>query len=331
MGFMNSALMWGGLGVLGVSVPVIIHLLKRYRVIQWGAMALLLKTLKRRRRKIRMEDLIVLLLRCLALLFLALALMRPTILSRGGAWLMGASRVGMVIAIDASYSMAHGEVGNRFEQARRQAKAILSTVNPGDPVTIVLMGSRPRVLARLVGYEERRVENILDEATPLPEHLNLEFCLERVRQLMTEMKTPLRECYIISDAQAATWQTLTDKAIAELRAMAKAPDTKAKVYFVQVSSGHEENLAITRLEFAGGTVRRGASAQFVAEVVNKGLATRDTIPVSGGPQGLARPRLLGMSRSRGKVGTLRQARGAHSPHGSFSKCSRAHSPRRSRQ
>ena len=63
-----------------VSVPIIIHLLqrRRFRKVQFSAMEFLERALRRTRRRVLLEDMLLLLLRTLAVLFLILALARPT-------------------------------------------------------------------------------------------------------------------------------------------------------------------------------------------------------------------------------------------------------------
>jgi len=69
---------WIGLGA--VSLPIIIHLLnrRRFRLRQWAAMQFLLDSLKRNRRRLQIEELILMALRCLVLFLLALAIARFT-------------------------------------------------------------------------------------------------------------------------------------------------------------------------------------------------------------------------------------------------------------
>src|SRR5207247_4066863 len=68
-------------GAGAVSVPVIIHLLnrRRYRVVTWAAMRFLLAAQKQNIRRMRLEQLILLVLRVLivALLVLAMASVMP--------------------------------------------------------------------------------------------------------------------------------------------------------------------------------------------------------------------------------------------------------------
>jgi hypothetical protein len=66
-------------GLAAVLVPLVIHLLNRVRArpVEWGAMRFLRQSLNVRRRRMQLEEALVLLVRCLAVALLALALARP--------------------------------------------------------------------------------------------------------------------------------------------------------------------------------------------------------------------------------------------------------------
>ncbi|MCF6314158.1 MAG: PA14 domain-containing protein [Verrucomicrobiales bacterium] len=66
-------------GLIGISVPIVIHLLNRRtnRVIQWGAMDFIFQSLVIRNRRIQLEEALLMAARCLLLGLLALALARP--------------------------------------------------------------------------------------------------------------------------------------------------------------------------------------------------------------------------------------------------------------
>ncbi|MFZ4395884.1 MAG: BatA domain-containing protein [Kiritimatiellia bacterium] len=288
MAFLNSIWLWMGLGLFGVAVPVAIHLLNRFygRRTEWAAMELLRRALVTRANQVRLEDLLMLLLRCLVISLLAFALARPTLRSEAGKWVGGQRRVGVVIAIDASYSMAHGEFSSRFKRAVARAREILETVEVGDPVTIVLMGSQPRILQSSVGYVPAQSATLLEtKAVVLSERLNLESSLERIEELTRDLKAPMKECYLITDAQALTWETLSDKSKSSLRQIAAL----ANLFLAQVQPEGEENLALVGLDFASGTLRKDGAARFSAEVRNQGTKARKgatvTFSVNGEPVG----------------------------------------------
>lgn len=76
--FLNTILL---LGALGISIPILIHLLNRRssRVVDWGAMNFLLESLAIRNRRIQLEEALLMAARCLLVGLLALALARPFI------------------------------------------------------------------------------------------------------------------------------------------------------------------------------------------------------------------------------------------------------------
>src|SRR5580704_10375458 len=63
-----------------VSIPIIIHLLnrKRFRVVTWAAMRFLLAAQRKNSRRMRLEQLVLLLVRCCMVLLLVLAMASVT-------------------------------------------------------------------------------------------------------------------------------------------------------------------------------------------------------------------------------------------------------------
>ena len=171
MTFLNPLLL---IGALGVAVPILAHLINRQQVqrTDWAAMQFLNRSVRVRSQQIRLRDILLLLMRCTALLLLVFALSRPATTSDGAYWLPGEERAGVVIAIDGSFSMAHrdGDV-SRFERALEQVGVIRQRITQGAPVTLVLLGGEHRVLLRNVAYAPERFEKLLLELQPTPRRL----------------------------------------------------------------------------------------------------------------------------------------------------------------
>lgn len=76
MTFLNALML---IGLAAIAIPIIIHLLNRSkpRPIEWGAMQFLMSSIHARSRRVKIEDGILLCLRCLALAAVALAMARP--------------------------------------------------------------------------------------------------------------------------------------------------------------------------------------------------------------------------------------------------------------
>jgi hypothetical protein len=276
MGFLNP---WLLLGLAGVAVPIVIHLLNRFRRrrIDWAAMELLRRALMMRSRQVRLEDLILLALRCLAIVLIALALARPTIRSSGAKWFGADEQIGGIVAIDGSFSMdARPGVQSRFDRAVARAAEIRKTFRRGDPVSLVLMGNRPRILLRNMAYDERRFDKAATGLAPLPERLDLESSLEQIAALLVEVKAPVREVYLLTDAQAATWAALSDKARRLLQAIA----AKAALFVLPTAADSASNLSLNDFRLASGSLRKGTSARYLAEIRNHHTQPQSNVTVT---------------------------------------------------
>ena len=78
MTFLNAILLGG---ILAGAIPVIIHIINRNRFkrIQWGAMHLIEQILRRRRRRLKIEQILLLLVRIAIPVLLALCMARPVL------------------------------------------------------------------------------------------------------------------------------------------------------------------------------------------------------------------------------------------------------------
>src|SRR5262245_6356275 len=100
-------------GAIAVLLPILIHLLnkRKFRIVDWAAMDFLLDADKKNRRRIRLENLILLLLRCLAVLLIGLLLGRPFLPTSVTAGLIDAAQFERIVLLDDSLSM-QARLGN---------------------------------------------------------------------------------------------------------------------------------------------------------------------------------------------------------------------------
>ncbi|MDT8391223.1 MAG: BatA domain-containing protein [Lentisphaeria bacterium] len=277
MTFLNP---WLLLGALGVSLPIIAHMLNRHQVrtTAWAAMRFLNRSVRVRSRQLRLRDILLLILRCLALLLLVLAFSRPTADKPGGAMAsLGDYRAGVVIAIDASYSMLHSDgTATRFEKAIEKTGAITRGIPPGNPVTLLLLATDHRVVARNVAFDPDHFADILSNLTATSESLDLDSVPRRLKNLAAELKESRKEIYIITDMQEQDWKPRS----AWLHASFKDLARNASTFIIPVGGG-SENLAITSLELASGVLRKGTPASYRVTVRNSGDMAARNVKVNG--------------------------------------------------
>jgi len=135
-------------GVAMVAIPVAIHLLSRWRrrPEPWGAMRFLLEAYRKQKRRMHLEQWLLLLLRSLIVLVLGLALARPMLVGALGAFLGGLDQRDRVIHLVIDTSLSHHARdmpdATRFDRLVANAEAVLDVLGPGDRV-LVWSAGRP--------------------------------------------------------------------------------------------------------------------------------------------------------------------------------------------
>lgn len=277
MTFLNPLLL---IGAIGIALPILAHLINRQQVkrTDWAAMQFLNRSVRVRSRQLKLRDLLLLMMRCLAVLLIVFALTKPFVKeAEGVAASLGERRAGVIIALDASYSMQHSDGSTtRFERAIEQARTIAEGIHPGDPVSLVLLGAEHKVVALNMAFDSERFESLLQAQQATPESLNLESVPTRLKELAEHMIAPQKEIYIVTDMQMEDWKSrpawLSDafKELGEVAATVVVP-----------VRGEADNLAITDLELVSGVLRKGTIARYRATVRNCGADPVANIRVRG--------------------------------------------------
>ena len=151
------------LGAAAIAGPIIFHLIRRTtrEVKPFSSLMFLQPTLPRVTSRSRIENLWLLLLRCLVLLALALGFARPFFKESAAknAEASGAARR-LAILVDTSASMRREDL---WAQAREKAEALLRTTTLLDTVTVLAFDRTPRVLTAMEQWRttpiEQRVPN----------------------------------------------------------------------------------------------------------------------------------------------------------------------------
>ncbi len=128
-------------GAASISIPIIIHLLNRRRFRQkpWAAMQFLIAAYRRNVRRLKLQRLLLLLLRCLALLLLAAGIAQFIPFSRGLSALMGSGSRLTIIVWNNAYPMGYvpASGGSPFARSRRLLKHWSEQLIGGQWVAII--------------------------------------------------------------------------------------------------------------------------------------------------------------------------------------------------
>ncbi|NJK92577.1 MAG: VWA domain-containing protein [Blastochloris sp.] len=146
MAFLNPLILFG---LLGIGIPILIHLLNKTRVkrIRWAAMKYLMNAVQKNQRRLKVEDLILLLLRCLLVILLVLAFARLVTPKPSEGFSSGDGPVAAVIVLDQSASMSQSDgATTRMLEGKDAAKGILESFRPGSSCALLLVSDTVNAL-----------------------------------------------------------------------------------------------------------------------------------------------------------------------------------------
>ncbi|MBI4576023.1 MAG: BatA domain-containing protein [Planctomycetes bacterium] len=189
MGLYNAGLLgWLSLG----AIPILIYLWnqRRYRRVEWAAMEFLLRALRRNRRRLRLENVLLLLVRTALCLLFALALARPHLAGAAASLPVAtASRRNVILLVDRSYSMAYRSgATSAFDRARAFAEGVITkALGPGDRVALAFFSDAVQEAlpepVDVAGPHREALLAALGEAEPLGEGTDVARTLAWCRRL----------------------------------------------------------------------------------------------------------------------------------------------------
>lgn len=295
-------------GAAAVAAPILIHLLarRRFRRIRWAAMDFLIDAERRNRRRIRMEEWILLFLRCLAVLLIALMVARPFITPSGAAALLGgARRTERLIILDDSMSMAYESAdGTAFSRAKEAVRRLLASIRretPDDTVTLVRMTAPSAPVESGTYLNDIQTEDVLarlDAMTPSQRSIDLPAVIESVAEILERNPDITNVAvYIVSDFQRLDWvrhRTADDGDSAEgdlLDPLVAWAEGDRGLQLVLVNVGDEEaaNLALTELELQRRLLVASTTGEIRVTVANFAERPVEQVELSLSVGHIARP------------------------------------------
>ena len=139
------------LGALGLAIPIILHLLhdRPKNKQEFGSLMFLDKTKPPVDRKRRPTHLLLLLLRCLALLLLAFVFARPFVTVDDPADAARRDRQWITVLLDRSASMQRADL---WQQAKAGVQTMLGQLGPGDRFTLIAFDDSTELLAEVKSW-----------------------------------------------------------------------------------------------------------------------------------------------------------------------------------
>ncbi len=268
MTFLNAILLAGAAAFL---IPLIIHLLNKRRVtvVAWGAMHLLQEALRQKKKNLRIEQLLLLLIRIAIPIMLALCLARPVM--SFFSQLPGMNKSSLVVLLDNSYSMRAPAVGGTVrDQARNDLRRVLDSLPRGSDASVILAGNPPKLLLDQPTTALDLIPQKLQTESSLAGPLDLNNAFQLAQSELKRMGTGSREVLLISDFQQSDWRSVAEGGtIAALDTLKKSQPAPALTFYHLASDLHE-NLTLASVEPSAFVVAKEQTIALRTRVQNHG-------------------------------------------------------------
>jgi len=246
---------WMLFALAGVSLPIIAHLLskRKFDIVFWGAMQFL-ELGRKTRRRIRLEEILLLLLRIGLIAIIVLAFARPW--GKGGAFnsLTEGVRRDVAYVIDGSYSMGR-LTGDKTPQAaaRQWIQKSIGTLRTGD--TVSLWEAREQVVPRVESATSdlQQVREQIDRLPAPAGASRLTAAMTRAIQQLNQGTNPIRELIVVTDGQSFPWNVGDSTLWARFDDLRSQQTIKPRIWAVDVadtSSVDTANFAVDRIELS---------------------------------------------------------------------------------
>jgi len=264
MAFLNPIFL---LGAIAAAVPVLVHLVRRTRAprVPFPSLMFLRKIEQKTIRRRKLRNLLLLLVRCAALLLLALAFARPYFT---GSTPVSASadHTSSVILVDGSYSMRYGDV---FSRAKQAARNMINDAAADEQLAVVLFSRSYQVLMTLKS-DRAEANAAVNQMQPGLDSTDYLQAIQAADAILKEAGRGQHRIYLISDFQDAGWNRSAPQ-------VKLSPDVK--LFPIDVSDAKAANLAVSGVSADAVVYAQKYAGKVVARVSNFGAEDLDNAAI----------------------------------------------------
>jgi hypothetical protein len=273
------------LGAAAAGIPIALHFFfrSRYRTVPWAAMKFLLMAVEQTSRRLKFQELLLLIVRCAVLVVLAIALARPLLT---GVASSGKEAVDAVFVFDTSYSMGAREgKQTRLDLAKAAALAVLDHLPAHSTVQVVTCADHANLLGPREPGNLDQVRQLIKglELTDLA--TDLEPGASKAVAAFARGSSPNKELYFFSDMQKLGWEHNASALTRTLKDFSE----NGSVYLVHCATQTPRNVAVVGIVPQSELLRPNERVGFAVLVRNTGAVALKSLRVTLALDGASKP------------------------------------------
>ena len=275
MTFLNPFVLFG---LAAAAIPILLHLLnlRKLKTIDFSTLRFLKELQKTSIRKLKAQQIILLILRTLIVIFSVLAFSRPTIKSTLPS--IGThAKSSIIVVLDNSLSMdITDEDGNRFSKAKKLTSEILGALEEGDEMAFIPLSSLIKNRKRSFSRNFAWLKEEIDHCSVNPATASLNDGLRAAQGLLDASLHVNKEIYILTDLQQQEIHSLELDSI-------KLFDDKTSVFLLPSSESNnsiDQNISIDTAIFISRVYAKDKPVELQTKLYNSSVSDAKGIIVS---------------------------------------------------
>ena len=246
-------------------IPVVLHMINRQQAkkLPFSTLRFLRISAEKTRRRKRIHDVLLMLLRVAVLVLIAIGLAEPTLTTLGSFWGSGASAVAIIL--DNSTSMGVIDEGRpRFETAREATRQIMDELVDGDQVAIMLTGGPEFAEEGRLQRTQDKLLQMLDQVEVSYERADLALKLQEARTMLDKTEAQHKQIFVLTDMQQLSWEGLPEASGGD-----QATDREEiPLIFVDCHRNPTPNVAVSGVELSAAIPVAGMPIGVSVELFN---------------------------------------------------------------
>ena len=275
MTFLNPFVLFG---LAAAAIPILLHLLnlRKLKTVEFSTLRFLKELQKTSIRKLKTQQIILLILRTLIVIFSVLAFSRPTVKSTLPS--IGThAKSSIIIVLDNSLSMdITDEDGNRFSKAKKLTSEILGALEEGDEMAFIPLSSLIKNRKRSFSRNFAWLKEEIDQCSVNPATASLNDGLRAAQGLLDASLHVNKEIYILTDLQQQEIHSLELDSI-------KLFDDKTSVFLLPSSESNnsiDQNISIDTAIFISRVYAKDKPVELQTKLYNSSVSDAKGIIVS---------------------------------------------------
>jgi hypothetical protein len=252
MTFLNPFVLFG---LVAASIPLLLHLLnlRKLQTIDFSSLTFLKELQQTKIRRLKLRQLLLLIIRTLLIIFIVLAFARPAIRGTILGSIGSHANSTVIIILDDSFTMAAGdEHGDRFKQAKDAALRIIDLLKEGDEACLLRLSDVPKATVDPAAHDFSLLRNVVNESRISPVHRTFGDAIRLSAKLLERSHNANKEVYIITDMQATQFlaESKSDSSV-------RLFNERVSVFLMRIGSKPVPNVAIDSVSLTTAIFEKG--------------------------------------------------------------------------